>query len=61
MNDIQTTEQRVRYRAKIGRQPDQLGGVPIWVLPNPSGLNAHDTVTSLATAYAAPARAAGVL
>jgi TDG/mug DNA glycosylase family protein len=31
------------------------------VLPNPSGLNAHDTVETLARAYAEPARAAGVL
>ncbi|NYE20692.1 hypothetical protein BJ991_002720 [Microbacterium immunditiarum] len=30
-------------------------------MPNPSGLNAHDTIASLAEAYAAPARAAGVL
>jgi TDG/mug DNA glycosylase family protein len=31
------------------------------VVPNPSGLNAHATVDSLAVAYAAAARAAGVL
>jgi TDG/mug DNA glycosylase family protein len=30
-----------RPKAKIGRQPDTIGGVPVWVLPNPSGLNAH--------------------
>jgi TDG/mug DNA glycosylase family protein len=30
-------------------------------VPNPSGLNAHETVDSLAVAYAEPARAAGVL
>ena len=28
------------------------------MVPNPSGLNAHETVASLAEAYAAPARAA---
>ncbi len=33
----------------------------LWVLPNPSGLNAHETIASLAVAYAEPARAAGVL
>lgn len=33
----------------------------LWVVPNPSGLNAHETVASLARAYAAPARAAGIL
>nr|WP_221502776.1 G/U mismatch-specific DNA glycosylase [Actinoplanes octamycinicus] len=30
-----------RPKARIGPQPDQVGGVPVWVLPNPSGLNAH--------------------
>ena len=29
-------------------------------VPNPSGLNAHDTIASLASAYAEPARAAGL-
>lgn len=28
-------------RAKLGRQPELLGGAAVWVLPNPSGLNAH--------------------
>jgi len=31
------------------------------VVPNPSGLNAHETLDSLAAAYAEPARAAGIL
>ncbi|WP_019181558.1 mismatch-specific DNA-glycosylase [Microbacterium yannicii] len=48
-------------RATSGRQPEQLGGAELWVVPNPSGLNAHDTVASLAEAYAEPARAAGVI
>jgi TDG/mug DNA glycosylase family protein len=30
-------------------------------VPNPSGLNAHETVDSLAAAYRAPAVAAGVV
>jgi len=30
------------------------------VVPNPSGLNAHESVTSLAASYAEPARAAGL-
>lgn len=53
-------------RAQLGRQDHRIG-VPgeyeaeLWVVPNPSGLNAHETTASLATAYAAPARAAGVL
>ena len=31
------------------------------MVPNPSGLNAHETMDSLAAAYAEPARAAGML
>jgi TDG/mug DNA glycosylase family protein len=50
-----------RRRAVLGPQDDTLGGATLWVVPNPSGLNAHETVDSLATVYAAPARAAGVL
>lgn len=50
-----------RPRATSGRQPEGLGDAELWVLPNPSGLNAHDTVATLAEAYAGPARAAGVL
>ena len=30
--------------AAIGPQPDPLGGSRVWVLPNPSGLNAHWTL-----------------
>lgn len=48
-------------RARAGRQTEEIGGVPTWVVPNPSGLNAHDTVATLARAYAEPARAAGIL
>ena len=48
-------------KAVAGRQPDGLEGADLWVVPNPSGLNAHDTIASLAAAYAAPARAAGLL
>jgi TDG/mug DNA glycosylase family protein len=50
-----------RPRATPGRQSDDLGGAALWVVPNPSGLNAHETIASLAAAYAEPARAAGVL
>jgi TDG/mug DNA glycosylase family protein len=50
-----------RPRATSGRQPESVGGAELWVVPNPSGLNAHDTIASLAEAYAAPARAAGVI
>src|SRR5262245_28365713 len=30
-----------RPRARLGRQPDKLANATLWVLPNPSGLNAH--------------------
>lgn len=40
-----------RPKAVQGEQPEQLAGARLFVLPNPSGLNAHDTVASLATAY----------
>lgn len=50
-----------RPRAVPGRQPDPIAGAELWVVPNPSGLNAHETTASLAEAYAEPARAAGVL
>jgi double-stranded uracil-DNA glycosylase len=50
-----------RPKAKQGRQPEPLAGADLWVVPNPSGLNAHETVTSLAAAYAEAARAAGLI
>ena len=50
-----------RPKAALGRQDERFEGAELWVVPNPSGLNAHETVASLAEAYAAPARAAGVL
>ena len=50
-----------RRGATLGRQGERLGGAELWVVPNPSGLNAHETVATLATAYAAAGRAAGVI
>jgi TDG/mug DNA glycosylase family protein len=41
-----------RPRARVGRQDEELAGARLWVLPNPSGLNAHYTVDSLAAAFA---------
>lgn len=49
-----------RPRARAGRQPQGIGDAELWVLPNPSGLNAHETVATLASAYAEVARAAGI-
>ena len=37
-----------RLRAAIGPQPDTLAGARLWILPNPSGLNAHTTGPKLA-------------
>ncbi|GAA1017093.1 G/U mismatch-specific DNA glycosylase [Nocardiopsis tropica] len=47
-------------KATVGRQARGLGETAVWVLPNPSGLNAHETVSSLAAAYREAAEAAGV-
>lgn len=49
-----------RPRAASGEQPEGIGDARLWVVPNPSGLNAHATVATLAAAYAEPARAAGL-
>jgi len=49
-----------RAATSAGRQSDTIGGAGLWVLPNPSGLNAHETAGSLAAAYRAAADAAGV-
>lgn len=50
-----------RPKATAGLQPQRLAGAELWVVPNPSGLNAHHTVATLAVAYAEPARAAGLV
>ncbi|WP_116952569.1 mismatch-specific DNA-glycosylase [Jiangella endophytica] len=57
------TAYRAAFRrpgAVAGRQPQTLGGAQLWVLPNPSGLNAHETPDSLAAAYREAAVAAGL-
>ena len=38
-------------RATVGRQPEGLGDTEVWVLPNPSGLNAHYTLDALAQEF----------
>ena len=40
-----------RPGAAIGPQPDPLGATPLWVLPNPSGLNASWTLPRIADAF----------
>jgi TDG/mug DNA glycosylase family protein len=39
--------------ATIGPQPDPHAGTRVWVLPNPSGLNAHWTLDAIAAQFAA--------
>jgi TDG/mug DNA glycosylase family protein len=41
-----------RPRVEIGLQPEGLGGSELWVLPNPSGLNAHYQLPQLIEVYA---------
>jgi double-stranded uracil-DNA glycosylase len=50
-----------RPRATAGRQDEPLGGAQLWVVPNPSGLNAHETTDSLAVRYREVAVAAGIV
>ena len=38
-------------RATTGPQGQQVGGRPVWVLPNPSGLNAHYQLPALAAHF----------
>ena len=47
-------------KAQVGRQPQELEGAQLWVVPNPSGLNAHETIATLADHYRAAGRAAGL-
>ena len=41
-----------RPKATIGFQPETIGGRPAWVLPNPSGLNAHYQLPDLIGLFA---------
>ena len=47
-------------RAALGRQAEPIGGAELWVVPNPSGLNAHETVVTLAEWYRRVGIAAGL-
>ncbi|GAB3140154.1 G/U mismatch-specific DNA glycosylase [Amycolatopsis sp. NPDC004378] len=40
-------------KARVGRQEHRIGSTRVWVLPNPSGLNAHWTPAGLAEEFAA--------
>ncbi|MFF0200151.1 mismatch-specific DNA-glycosylase [Streptomyces sp. NPDC005017] len=39
-------------KAGVGPQERTIGGARVWVLPNPSGLNAHWTTAAMAEEYA---------
>jgi G:T/U-mismatch repair DNA glycosylase len=41
-----------RKKAALDLQAETIGDTPIWVLPNPGGLNAHQTAASLAKLFA---------
>ena len=46
-----------RPQAELGRQKELIGGTLVWVLPNPSGLNAHYQLADLARQFRALRRA----
>ena len=48
-------------KAVAGRQADGLAGAELWVVPNPSGLNAHETTETLTAKYREVAVAAGIV
>lgn len=50
-----------RPRVQLGPQDERLAGAELWIVPNPSGLNAHETVGSLAARYREVATAAGIV
>lgn len=58
------TAYRTAFReptARIGRRDEPFEGAELWIVPNPSGLNAHETVDTLGLAYREPAVAAGIV
>ena len=46
--------------ARLGRQEPNLGPAQLWAVPNPSGLNAHETIATLADWYATVGGEAGI-
>jgi TDG/mug DNA glycosylase family protein len=47
-------------QAKLGKQSTPYPATELWVVPNPSGRNAHAPLPRLAAAYGEAARAAGI-
>lgn len=48
-----------RTRATVGEQPERLAAARLWVLPNPSGLQAHYQLPEMAALYGALRGAVG--
>ncbi|HUF81692.1 MAG TPA: uracil-DNA glycosylase family protein, partial [Burkholderiales bacterium] len=48
-----------RPHATLGRQAGDLAGAALWVLPNPSGLNAHHQLPDLVRLFRGLRTAAG--
>lgn len=46
--------------AALGPQADRIGSADLWVVPNPSGLNAHVTLSEMAAWMSRLAGAAGI-
>ena len=42
-----------RRKAQVGLQPERIGPSRLWLLPNPSGLNAHYQLPDLVREFAA--------
>jgi TDG/mug DNA glycosylase family protein len=40
------------HHATVGPQPETIGATKVWLLPNPSGLNAHYQLPALAEEFA---------
>lgn len=50
-----------RRKSRRGRQDEDLAGAALWILGNPSGLNAHETVDTIAAQLRTVAEEAGVV
>jgi len=46
-------------KAKLGLQTEKIGGAKVWLLPNPSGLNAHYQLDDLAALFGELRQAVG--
>ncbi len=58
---VGVTAYRIGFRrrtATLGEQPERIGPARLWVLPNPSGLNAHFQLDALGAQFAALREAA---